>query len=76
LHRSLIDERLLDVADGTLGVTEAFEGQDGFSLGPDCHIDAGVERPAVDQDGACTAFTYVTAVLDAVQTSFATEHIG
>jgi hypothetical protein len=67
---------LLDVADLSLGIAQAFKSQDGFSLSPNRHIDAAVERLAVNQDCASTALAYITAVLDAVQAGFPSEHIG
>ena len=76
LDSPFINEGLLDVADRPLGVTEALEGKDVLAFGPDSHIDAGVERFAVDQDGTGTALTHIATVLDAVKSSLFPEHVG
>ena len=75
LDSSFVDEGLLDVADGTLGVTEPLEGNDLLAFGPDGHVDAGVEWLSVDQDGTGTALTHIATVLDAIKPCLASEHI-
>ncbi len=75
LDCSLVDERLLDVADGPLHIREPLQGDDGLPLGPDGQVDAGVEGLPVDEDGAGTALSHVTAVLDGVEPGIASEHV-
>ncbi|MPM24858.1 hypothetical protein SDC9_71346 [bioreactor metagenome] len=65
----------MDVADGTLGVTQTFQRHDILALCPDRHVDAGVERLPIDQDGAGTALTHIATVLDAIKSCLASEHI-
>ena len=58
----MIDKRLLQrVEPSVLG--KAFNGLDGPAIGPNGQIAAGVNGPAVEQHGACSAFAAIATNL-------------
>jgi hypothetical protein len=60
LHRTMIDKRLLQGIEQT-AFFQPFNGRYVPSFGPQRRVNAGVNRHAVDQDGAGAAFGLVAA---------------
>ena len=69
------DECLLNIRKLSTRTRKSFESPDFLAFRPYCEIDAGVEALAVDDDGAGTAFSYFTTLLDRGQVKIVSQHV-
>ena len=76
LNGGLVDKRLLNVAQLTVGPHQAFQRADALALCPDSQIDAGVEALAVNDDVARAALPHLAALFHAGHVVIVPKHIG
>ena len=76
LDGGFFNERLLNVAQLTVGTEQAFERADVLALRPDSEIDAGVEGLTVDEDIASAALADLAALFHGGHVVVVAQHIG
>ena len=75
LDGSFVHERLLDIGDRAVGVHETLERDDVLALSPDGEVQAGIDRFAVDERGACAALADLAALFDGREPEVIAEHV-